>query len=386
MAAKWRRTTARLHDGGLNEDDEPEAEEEGCDALVPAAIMPRQLAAARQRVRTLAFWQQAAGSAVNLVLLDGSRARAELTTCDGKQERLYVQGLQTPIGTYRQAAVHTLDLASVELDGEWQLDPTWPAASSPALRFVLEGRDARDGLLLRSDSTSSHASQLDLPPAPPGADALIAGKYWSQRTSLFSKYALGVRLDQEGWFSVTPERLAEHIAERCQCDLVLDAFAGVGGNAIQFAFTCERVLAIDLDLDRLLLARHNARIYGVADRIEFVHGDFTALASRLRADAVFLSPPWGGPGYQAASEFGVRTMMGGLDGFELLRLALAISPHVAYYLPRNTARADLAAMPAMQAEEYAGSFETERCVLNGRLKALTAYFGDLAQAQSGHGS
>ena len=96
-------------------------------------------------------------------------------------------------------------------------------------------------------------------------------KYWVQRLMLFSRFVDGVRMDREGWFSVTPEVLAAHIAERCRCDVVVDAFAGVGGNAIQFAFTCERVIAIDLDADRLALARHNAQVYGVADRIEFVH-------------------------------------------------------------------------------------------------------------------
>ena len=25
----------------------------------------------------------------------------------------------------------------------------------------------------------------------------------------------------ESWFSVTPEKIAEHIAERCQCDLMI---------------------------------------------------------------------------------------------------------------------------------------------------------------------
>ncbi len=44
----------------------------------------------------------------------------------------------------------------------------------------------------------------------------------------------------EGWFSVTPEKIAEHIAERCRCDVIVDSFCGVGGNTIQFAFTCER--------------------------------------------------------------------------------------------------------------------------------------------------
>ena len=44
----------------------------------------------------------------------------------------------------------------------------------------------------------------------------------------------------ESWFSVTPEKIARHIAKRCRCDLIVDGFCGVGGNAIQFAFTCER--------------------------------------------------------------------------------------------------------------------------------------------------
>jgi hypothetical protein len=39
---------------------------------------------------------------------------------------------------------------------------------------------------------------------------------------------------------VTPEKIARHIAWRCQCDLIVDAFCGAGGNAIQFAFKCER--------------------------------------------------------------------------------------------------------------------------------------------------
>ncbi len=44
----------------------------------------------------------------------------------------------------------------------------------------------------------------------------------------------------EGWFSVTPEKIARHIAKRCRCDVIVDAFCGVGGNTIQFAFTCQR--------------------------------------------------------------------------------------------------------------------------------------------------
>jgi hypothetical protein len=63
---------------------------------------------------------------------------------------------------------------------------------------------------------------------------------FAQRTRYFSRYDEGCLLDEEGWYSVTPEAIATQIAERCRCDVVLDAFCGVGGNAIAFARTCER--------------------------------------------------------------------------------------------------------------------------------------------------
>ncbi|KAG9355215.1 hypothetical protein JZ751_000053, partial [Albula glossodonta] len=99
---------------------------------------------------------------------------------------------------------------------------------------------------------------------------------------------------QEGWFSVTPEKIARHIALRvqhcCPSDLIIDAFCGVGGNAIQFALTGKR------------------EVYNVADRIDFLQGDFLQLAPHLRADVVFLSPPWGGPDYLSADVFNIKTM------------------------------------------------------------------------------
>ena len=65
---------------------------------------------------------------------------------------------------------------------------------------------------------------------------------FSQRRRYFSLYSEppGCLLDEEGWYSVTPELVANQIAERCRCDTILDAFCGVGGNAIAFAKTCER--------------------------------------------------------------------------------------------------------------------------------------------------
>ena len=50
-------------------------------------------------------------------------------------------------------------------------------------------------------------------------------------------------------------------------------------------------------------------VYGVADRIEFIVGDYLLLASNLKADVVFLSPPWGGPDYLSADVYDIDTMM-----------------------------------------------------------------------------
>jgi trimethylguanosine synthase len=62
------------------------------------------------------------------------------------------------------------------------------------------------------------------------------------------------------------------------------------------------VIAIDIDPTKIICARRNAQIYGVLDRIQFICGDFLHVARALQStrhtiDAVFLSPPWGGPDY-----------------------------------------------------------------------------------------
>lgn len=205
-------------------------------------------------------------------------------------------------------------------------------------------------------------------------------KYWAQRYRLFSRFDEGIKLDHEGWFSVTPEKIAEHIALRVQgsfsTELIIDAFCGVGGNAIQFALTGKRVIAIDIDPVRLALAQHNAEVYGVAQQIEFVQGDFLQLAPRLRGDMVFLSPPWGGPEYLSADVFDIKTMMTP-DGFEIFRLSKMISDNIVYFLPRNTDMEQIASLAGP-----GGKVEVEQNFLNNKLKTITAYFGNLIKSKT----
>lgn len=39
-------------------------------------------------------------------------------------------------------------------------------------------------------------------------------KFWDKRYYLFSKFDRGIKIDDESWYSVTPEPLAKHIASK----------------------------------------------------------------------------------------------------------------------------------------------------------------------------
>jgi len=197
------------------------------------------------------------------------------------------------------------------------------------------------------------------------------GKYWYQRYSLFSKFDDGIQMDKEGFYSVTPEIIAGHQARRCMSNIVIDAFCGVGGNAIQFAFTCERVIAIDNDVKKIEMAKNNARIYGVEDRIEFITGDFLKLSPHLKADVVFLSPPWGGPNYNDKEQYDLNQMTP--NCYEIFKNARVICPNIAFFLPRNV---NLDQVREMAEESIC---EVEENYINGKLKTVTVYFGELIQ-------
>ncbi|XP_063603301.1 uncharacterized protein LOC134779222 [Penaeus indicus] len=197
-------------------------------------------------------------------------------------------------------------------------------------------------------------------------------KYWAQRYRLFLKYDKGIKLDTESWFSVTPETIAIHHAYRCRCDVVVDAFCGAGGNAIHLAETCKHVVAIDIDPEKIALAYHNATVYGVADRIDFIVGDFFKLAPFLKADVVYLSPPWGGTQYMQEKVYNVKALGGLINCETLIATAQEITKDIAVFLPKNS---DL--YQIIELAGFGNSVDIEYSLMGNKVKALTAYFGDL---------
>jgi len=93
------------------------------------------------------------------------------------------------------------------------------------------------------------------------------------------------------------ECLIEEVLERCGPEAgdlrIIDI--GTGSGAIGIALAKEmpaaRVVATDISPGALEVARQNAIIHGVADRIEFLHGDLFASASGS-FDLIVSNPPY----------------------------------------------------------------------------------------------
>ena len=135
---------------------------------------------------------------------------------------------------------------------------------------------------------------------------------------------MGVWMTEDAWCGVTPEpvakyvssfkvirkltlidlsKIAKHVATAAAPGktILIDCFAGVGGNVIAFALSgrWEKIYAIEKDPEVLACAKHNAEIYGVTDQVYWYEGDcHDILENDLKdiggASVIFASPPWGG--------------------------------------------------------------------------------------------
>ena len=81
------------------------------------------------------------------------------------------------------------------------------------------------------------------------------------------------------------------MAARTQGRVLVDGFAGCGGNVVAMARMCShahRVIAIDTHPMRLKACLHNAAIYGVEHKVQAVHSDFFAVAPHLQVSSCWL--------------------------------------------------------------------------------------------------
>ncbi|ORY77387.1 RNA cap guanine-N2 methyltransferase-domain-containing protein [Protomyces lactucae-debilis] len=220
-------------------------------------------------------------------------------------------------------------------------------------------------------------------------------KYYAQRYRLFSRYDEGCCLDRESWYSVTPESLAVQIAQVCASHgarVIIDLFCGAGGNAIAFAAAEEidMVVAVDSCPVKLACAKQNAAIYGVADKITFIEGDWAlmlhvvmqSLADQIDTQPlVFLSPPWGGPQYNVQRTFDIESMP--IPASVLMQVCGKYTQRIVLYLPRQSRQDQVAALVSASTLSLQSSSRPFKCAClslhylttSGACKALVCYFG-----------
>ncbi|KAJ9640761.1 putative diacylglycerol O-acyltransferase tgs1 [Knufia peltigerae] len=234
-------------------------------------------------------------------------------------------------------------------------------------------------------------------------------KYWHQGYSIFSKYDDGIWMTDDAWFGVTHESvakyvaylqlqsrsnkgstIAKHVSEATNRSIIVDAFCGVGGNTIAFALSgkFKRVYAIEKDAATLACAKHNAEIYGVADKITWFHGDCFEILGAMEGrtektvDAlkaivgqfglIFASPPWGGPSYRNAEVFDLESMEP-YTFSHLYKSFQRVTSNVVLYLPRTS---DLRQVANVVQEDK--KVQVVHYCTNGTSRALCTYLGDWA--------
>ena len=170
-----------------------------------------------------------------------------------------------------------------------------------------------------------------------------------RRRRIFSRFDEGIRFDDEGLYSATPEALALQMVEGLTGH-VLDGTTGIGSLAIALALTkgVKTITAVDTNADRLAMAEHNAGIYGVQKRITFRVADVFEVLSEGKFDALVLDPPWGGRDYDRdfvpLSELGLDVRR----ALELHKGALRLK------LPKSIHQADLQGLQVDEVRDERG--------------------------------
>ena len=123
---------------------------------------------------------------------------------------------------------------------------------------------------------------------------------------------------------------------------------------IQFAKYCDYAVGVDLDTTKCNYSHQNASVYGLNEtNFKVLHSDFLKLDTygdvdfgfpldgSQRFDAIFMSPPWGGTGYNRLPEYALEHIFPDFDA--IIEKAVNYSSNLMLFLPRNTSISDLIA-------------------------------------------
>jgi len=103
---------------------------------------------------------------------------------------------------------------------------------------------------------------------------------------------------------------------------------------------------MDIDPQKIKLAKHNAELYGVGEKITFLVGDFFAVGHTMRADVWMTSLPWGGPNYLRKRVFPLSDLCSSNGGGRnIMRISKTIAPRVVLHLPKTASQEKVRVAP-----------------------------------------
>ena len=165
------------------------------------------------------------------------------------------------------------------------------------------------------------------------------------------------------------------MAKNCS---VIDGFCGSGGNVIQFSKYCSEVFAIDIDPKKLEICKNNCRIYNCKDNIHFIEYDFLKIQNypklKVKADYIFLSPPWGGISYKNSDIYSIKESMTP-DISEIIKVSLKIVKYIMFYVPRTLMLNELFGIISEINKSERLFFDIHILKSANKIKALLIIFG-----------
>jgi len=166
-------------------------------------------------------------------------------------------------------------------------------------------------------------------------------------------------------------RFADHLAKRFFNRTVLETCTGAGFTTISLAKYAKHVYSIEIDSNRLEMAKKNSQIAGFEKNISFINGDITdveLLDSIQDIDSAFIDPDWAVTGASHIYKFHESNTKPPSD--KLLDLIKKKTPNIT-----------LIQAPYIDKEEFKNLplHECESLFLNGRHELYCLHFGDLVQ-------
>ena len=205
---------------------------------------------------------------------------------------------------------------------------------------------------------------------------------YAQRYYYFSLFDQGIKMDDESWYSVTPEEIAIYIAGLVKDNkesVITDAFCGCGGNVIQVSKTFKSVNAVDISKDKIELTQNNSSVYSCPNNITYYHKDFFDF--NIKSDYLFLSPPWGGEEYKNDEHFSLKKWIHP-DIEKIISHSFELSNNLILYLPRNTNINELAELLYKYDKENIDSnydclyLDVQYIYSANKIKAMVVLYGD----------